>query len=104
MARELKQYAVEVISKHSHGRYGKEFYFGMYLWGFNKKDAEEVGMETLAAMSIDEINSRSVQPIDWDWWTSAWLFKKEHGTSAPIGFELAGEGFCCRAYIEPGNH
>lgn len=99
--REPKQYAVEVVQKHQHGRYGKDFYFGMYLYGLNKKDAEEVGMEELAQMSFKEIDERCVDSKmkPWHIWT-----KDEHertnGVDAPIGFENAEKFFACRAYIE----
>ena len=92
-----KQYAVEVIERYQHGRNGKEFYFGMYLPGFSKKDAEEVGIETLAAMTFEEINGRCIKDNmkPWQIWD-----EKEHGTQNPIGFELAEKYFSCRAYIE----
>lgn len=97
--KKMKQYAVEVIERHQHGRYGKEFYFGMYLWGFNKKDAEEVGYETLASMTFAEINASCVNPGDlnkpWQIWDQV-----QHGTDKPIGFDLAEKYFICKAYIE----
>lgn len=92
-----KQYAVEVIQRYSHGRYGKDFYFGMYIPGFSKKDAEEVGMETLAGMTFDEINSRCVNNNQKPW--QIWD-EHEYGNQKPIGFELAERYFVCRAYIE----
>ena len=96
-----RQYAVEVLEKHQHGKYGKSFYFGMYLPGFSKKDAEEVGIETLAAMSFNEIKSRCVDDgmKVWEIW---WQYdhERKNGKDAPIGIELADRFFCCRAYIE----
>lgn len=100
--RQLKQYAVEVLEKYQHGKYGKTYYFGLYLCGFNKKDAEEVGIETLAAMSFDEIKQRCVNPdreYPWEiWWQKE--HERKNGKGAPIGFENAEAFFCCRAYIE----
>lgn len=96
-----KQYAVEVLERHQHGRYGKRFYFGMYLWGFNKKDAEEVGLEELAGMTFKEINARCVDDTMKPW--EAWHqheHEQKRGEDAPIGFDLAEAFFCCRAYIE----
>lgn len=93
----LKQYAVEVLQRCSHGRYGKDFYFGMYLCGFNKKDAEEVGIETLAEMTFEEINNRCVEKFQKPW--QIWDEYK-HGLTTPIGRELAEKYFTCRAYIE----
>jgi len=96
-----RQYAVEVLEKHQHGRYGKRFYFGMYLPGFSKKDAESVGIETLAGMSFDEIKSRCVDDgmKPWECWHQC-EHEKKNGKDAPIGFELAEMFFCCKAYIE----
>lgn len=92
-----RQYAVEVLQRYSHGRYGKDFYFGMYLPGFSKKDAEEVGMETLASMTFAEINSRCVDNVvkPWQIWDEG-----QCGDDKPIGFDLAEQYFTCRAYIE----
>ena len=99
--RKLKQYAVEVIQRHSHGRYGKDFYFGMYLCGFNKKDAEEVGIETLAQMTFNEINSRCVNDDRKPWEVfDQCRHERENGKDAPIGVKLAERYFTCRAYIE----
>jgi hypothetical protein len=96
-----KQYAVEVLEKHQHGKYGKRFYFGMYLPGFNKKDAEGVGIETLASMTFDEINARCIDERQnpWEMWHQP-QHERENGKDAPIGFDLAEKFFCCRAYIE----
>lgn len=96
MAKE-RQYAVEVTSRYSHGKYGKTFYFGMYLPGFSKKDAEEVGMETLANMTFKEINERCIDGVGKPWKT--W-HETQVGESDPIGFEMAELFFSCKAYIE----
>ena len=96
-----KQYAVEVLQRYSHGRYGKDFYFGMYLPAFNKKDAEEVGIETLAGMTWNEINSRCIDNKQKPWmvWHQG-EHERIHGADAPIGFENAEKFFSCKAYIE----
>lgn len=96
-----KQYAVEVLEKHQHGRYGKRFYFGMYLPGFSKKDAEAVGIEELAGMTFDEINKRCAEDgmKPWEVWYQP-EHEKKNGKDCPIGFELAEMFFCCKAYIE----
>ena len=97
-----KQYAVEVLEKYQHGKYGKTFYFGMYLPGFSKKDAENVGIEELAGMSFDEINSRCVYPEQQKPWQifAQGEHERKHGKGAAIGFEIAEQFFSCRAYIE----
>lgn len=100
--KKLKQYAVEVLEAHQHGRYGKEFYFGMYLCGYSKKDAEMVGIETLAGMTFDEINERCIDHgkyKPWQMWKQG-EHERKNGKDAPIGFELAEAFFTCRAYIE----
>lgn len=96
-----KQYAVEVLEAHQHGRYGKRFYFGMYLPGFSKKDAEEVGMEELAGMTFAEINSRCIDDKmkPWQCWHQE-NYERQNGKDAAIGIELARMFFCCKAYIE----
>ena len=95
--RETKQYAVEVTERFSHGRHGKTFYFGLYLCGFNKKDAEEVGYETLAEMTFDEINETCVSDGMKPWQIYDQI---AYGSDRPIGFELAEKYFQCKAYIE----
>ena len=97
--RQEKQYAVEVIERHQHGMHGKEMYFGLYVPGFNKSDAEEVAMETIAAMTFGEINSRCIKQGDfchpWHVWDQPRI-----GTDTPIGFDMAEKYFTCKAYIE----
>lgn len=102
MGRVEKQYAVEILERHQHGRYPKEFYFGMYLPGFSKKDAEEVAIETLSEMTFKEINERCVngnKMHPWQTWHQQ-EHERKNGADAPIGFELAEAFFSCRAYIE----
>ena len=97
-----KQYAVEILERHQHGRYGKQLYFGMYLPGFSKRDAEEIGIETLASMSFDEIKSRCIDPnrmYPWECWHQH-EHESKHGAGAPIGLDLAETFFSCKAYIE----
>lgn len=96
-----KQYAIEVLEAHRHGKYGKQFYFGMYIPGFNKKDAEAVGIETLAEMTFKEINARCVDKKmkPWEVWYQP-EHERENGENAPIGIDLAEAFFSCRAYIE----
>lgn len=95
--RHERQYAVEVRERFSHGKYGKEFYFGMYVPGFNKKDAEQVCMETLASMTFKEIYDRCVRKGMKPWQVHA---ESVHGSDKPIGLELAERCFSCKAYIE----
>lgn len=105
MAREKqyreKQYAVEILESHQHGQYGKRFYFGMYVPGFSKKDAEEVAMEELAAMTWSEINSRCVteKALPWSIWYQP-EYERINGKDAAIGYKLARMFFSCKAYIE----
>lgn len=97
-----RQYAVEILEAHQHGRYGKQFYFGMYLPGFSKKDAEEVAIETLSTMSFEEIKSRCVDEnrmYPWECWHQR-EHERKNGKDAPIGIELAESFYSCRAYIE----
>ena len=93
--RTLKQYAVEIISRHQHGRYGKDFYFGMYVPGFSKKDAEENAMGSLAEMTFAEIEGRCVNSDQ-----KPWQISSGYDPEMPVGFEKAEFYFTCRAYIE----
>ena len=51
----MKQYAVEVLEKHSHGTYGKELYATWCLSETSKKGACSFASEILAGMSWREI-------------------------------------------------
>ena len=93
MGRE-RQYAVEILSRVKHGKYGRHFFFGMYLPGFSKKDAEEVAIEELAQMTINELQERTVDNMK-DYWNIVHMDK-----TVPIGFENAEFFFHCKAYIE----
>ena len=99
MARIEKQYAVEILERYSHGHYGKTYYFGMYVPGFSKKDAEEVAIEMLSEMTFDEITKRCVDenPLSkpWTFWGDY-----PHWIGKPIGLENADRFFSCKAYIE----
>jgi len=89
-----RQYAVEVLSKYSHGKYGKTFYFGFYLYGFSKTDAENVAAETLAEMTFPEISKRCVD-CGKPWETFDYSRKDEK-----IGFDMVDKYFSFKAYIE----
>ena len=92
--RQLKQYAVEVLERIKRGHEERRYYFGMYLPGFNKKDAEEVGLETLAGMTFEEIESCCIRHDEKPW---ELMMQKPTGN---IGWDLACKYFSCRAYIE----
>lgn len=97
-----RQYAVEVLEKWQHGKYGKRFYFGLYVPGFNKADAEAVAEEVVAGMNFYELNSRCVDPEKdkpWTVWHEAEQ-KRRNGENAPIGFDFTGKFFTFKAYIE----
>jgi hypothetical protein len=51
----MKQYAVEVMTKHSNGRYGKERYCVWCLSETSKAKAESFASEILAGMTWREI-------------------------------------------------
>lgn len=101
MTRTERQYAVELLEKYQHGRYAKEFYFGMYVPGFSKKDAEEVALETVSQMSLNEIKSRVVDRAKPFWDTIHAEFWTEHGDpNKPVGMKFAEQFFTYKAYIE----
>ena len=50
----MKNYSVEVLSKESHGRYGKSYFFGMCVSAANKKMAESFVEELVDDMTFDE--------------------------------------------------
>lgn len=99
----MKQYAVEVLEKGSHGKYGKDFFFGMYLWGYNKQDAVDAAYTELSEMTIDELCERATDD-KMKYYLNAsfaiYMHNKEYGEDAPIGIEIAEKLFTCKAYIE----
>ena len=92
-----KQYAVEVLSLSRHGKYGKTFYFGMYIPAHSKKDAEDLAMETLSEMTFREINERCVSDNMKPWQV---YHENYYGSEKSIGIEYATQFFSVRAYIE----
>lgn len=101
MAKVERQYAVELLEKYQHGCYGKCFYFGLYVPGFSKKDAEEVALETVAGMSLNEIKERTVDSEKNFWGTLYLPNWTPHGDpTKPVGMEFAERFFTYKAYIE----
>ena len=99
MARKERQYAVECLEKVQHGRYEKEFYFGLYVPAFSKKDAQEVALEMVAGMTLDEIKTATVDKMK-SYWDYFYASHHHRDPKQPVGFEFAEEFFTYRAYIE----
>ena len=99
MARERKEriYAVEVLSKAKHGKYGRNFYFGMYVGGYNKKHAEYGAFDILETYSINELEQYTVDK-EKDYWRIVHVEDR----NKPIGMEMAIKLFECKAYVEEG--
>ena len=51
----IKQYDVEVLGSHSHGRDGKNYYYGMGLAAYSKSNAEDFAFDILCGMTFEEI-------------------------------------------------
>lgn len=99
MARERREkcYAVEVLSKMKHGKYGRNFYFGMYVGGFNKQHAEWGAFDILSTYSVNELQQYTVD-AEKDYWRIINVEDRD----APIGYEMAERLFACKAYVEEG--
>ena len=57
----MKQYEVEIMGKYSHGRYGKERYFGMILSADSCKNAESFAEDIIFEMTFEEFFERCNQ-------------------------------------------
>ena len=51
----MKQYAVDVLGKHSHGRYGKELYTSWCLSHTSKAGAEDFALDILSGKTWGEL-------------------------------------------------
>ena len=90
-----KQYAVEVLEKRSHGRYGKDIFQVWCLSETSKERAVEFGYEILAGMTFNEIlkpfceeNGHDIEtmiPFGYD--------------NKMLGYEDAKKFFSVRAYV-----
>lgn len=96
-----RQYAVEVLERFQHGKYGKDFYFGLYVPGYNKKDAEQVAFETVAGMTFNEIKERTRDQVKSRWdiiYKPAWL--PDGNPEKPVGIKFVESFFTFKAYTE----
>ena len=91
MAR-MKQYDVEILGKHSHGRDGKNYYFGMGLAAYSKTGAEDFAFDIVSGMTFEEVAESCL-----DMWRNHFLglAKKHPGV---IGPELVDRYFSFKAY------
>ena len=95
-----KQYAVEVLSKRSHGKYGKDTFQVWCLSETSKERAIEFGYEILAGMTYHEIlkpyceetktDIRMITPFGYD-------------NEKPIGYEDSKRFFTVKAYLYKGE-
>ena len=92
--RKLNQYRVEVWERRPNGRKGKEFYFPLALYGYNRSDAECFGMEVLAGMGWDEIERSCIEEGKKPW-TAA---DRQEEPGGYIGFERSYRFFAVHAY------
>lgn len=94
--RTMREYNVEILGKYSHGVYGKEFFFGMYLCGFSKADVSGIAMEILANMTLGEFKDRCPMKSHW--------FILHYGScldwDTKLGYGLVNESFSVRANIK----
>lgn len=98
--KQMKQYAVEVVGREC---IGKDFFFGMYLYGYSKKDAEEAGYTTISEMTFDELFERIDDEEIRKNFESSWIVKThdyELGKDAQISYKYTRVMFTCKAYIE----
>lgn len=92
--KKLRQYRVDVLEKHQHGRYGKDLYFPLALYGYNKEDAECFAIEVLAGMSWDDIERSCIKQDEKPWMH----YHRQEEQGGFIGFERARTFFTVRAY------
>lgn len=88
----IKQYDVEVLGKYSHGRDGKNYYYGMGLAAYSKSGAENFAFDILSEMTFEEIANSCL-----DGWRSFFLTLS---TKHPgiIGPDLVDKYFSFKAY------
>ena len=92
--KKLRQYRVEVLEKHQHGKYGKDLYFPLALYGYNKSDAECFAMEVLAGMNWDDIERSCINQNDKPWMN----YHRKEEPGGYIGFDRAYQFFTVHAY------
>ena len=91
MAR-IRQYDVEVLGSKSHGRDGKNYYFGMGLSAYSKTGAEDFAFDILCGMTFEEIADACL-----DMWKGVFLnLSKKH--PGMLGPELVDRYFSFKAY------
>ena len=99
MARETKQYAVECLGTYRHGKYGKDFYFGLYVPAYSKKDAIEAAITVVSEMSYQDIITATIDENKC-FWTQLVGHDYDRDKSLPVGLEFVEKYFTFRPYIE----
>ena len=94
-----KQYAVECLGTYRHGKYGKDFYFGLYVPAYSKKDAIEAAITVVAEMSFDDIVEATIDENKC-FWTQLVGHNYSKDKSQPVGLEFVETFFSFRPYIE----
>ena len=99
MARETRQYAVECLGTYRHGKYGRDFFFGLYVPAYSKKDAIEAAITVIAEMSFNDIVEATIDGNKAFWkMLVGYHYRKD--TSQPVGLEFVEKYFSFKPYIE----
>lgn len=91
-----KQYAVEVLTKRSHGKYGKDTFQVWCLSETSKERVIEFGYEILAGMTYREILKEYCEEHKCD---IAMMIPFGYDNDKPIGYENAKCFFSVKAYL-----
>lgn len=91
-----KQYAVEVLEKRSHGRYGKDVFQVWCLSETSKERVVEFGYEILAGMTYKEIIKDFAEEHNHD---IRFMIPFGCDNDKPIGYENAKRYFSVKAYL-----
>ena len=94
----MRQYAVEVLSKYSHGRYGKTKFCVWCLSEKSKQKACYFGYEVLAGMTWSEVFSEKYPDTS----AQALLVPHPNNLNDLIGYDNALKYFSCRAFLLEG--
>lgn len=93
-----KMYAVEVLERCSHGRYGKELMFQLCLCTTSIARAKDFAFDVLAGMTKNEILLACTNDSARSYIELLWPLRNLNDT--PIGFENAIKFFSTKAYFD----
>lgn len=93
MARKSKDYAVEIYSRYSSGRYGKDHYCGWVLNDISIDNVKSFALEIIAGMTYREFTEQAMTTLCMPFGVSE---------DDKIGYEKAEELFTIKASVFKG--